>query len=60
MDYDLVRREVLHNILIAFGVPLKLVRFSYPNGQNQGYIYHHCFSTLPLNTLGKPSGTEIK
>ena len=24
--YDLVRREVLHNILIEFGIPLKLVR----------------------------------
>jgi hypothetical protein len=24
--YDLVRREVLYNILIEFGIPLKLVR----------------------------------
>jgi hypothetical protein len=24
--YDSVRREVLHNILIYFGVPMKLVR----------------------------------
>ena len=25
-DYDSVRREVLHNILIEFGIPMKLVR----------------------------------
>jgi hypothetical protein len=26
--YDLVRREVLYNILIEFGVPMKLVRMT--------------------------------
>jgi hypothetical protein len=29
--YDSVRREVLYNILIGFGIPM---------------LYHHCFSTL--------------
>ena len=52
--YDSVRREVLYNILIEFGVPKQLVRLGknvsdmipIRNGLKEGMLYRHCFSTL--------------
>jgi hypothetical protein len=52
--YDSARRDVLCNILIKFGVPMKLVGLikmflneTYSKvGENKEMLYHHCFSTL--------------
>jgi hypothetical protein len=39
--YDSVRREVLYNILIEFGIPMKLVRVISEEGRTVQYFHRY-------------------
>jgi hypothetical protein len=60
--YDSVRREVLYNILIGFGVPMKLVRLIKMR-LNEIYskvcIGKHLSDSLPIKTLSKTRRCSI-
>jgi hypothetical protein len=52
--YDSVRREVLYNILIEFGVPMKLIRLGNSQRANELARWLSCdsFSVVFLATIG--------
>jgi hypothetical protein len=54
--YDSFRREVLYNILIDFGIPMKsvwLTEMSVNGKQNEIRIFKHLSDAFPITMVGK-------
>jgi hypothetical protein len=57
--YDTVRREVLYNTLIEFGVPMKLIKMCLNETYSKVHICEHLSHSFPIQNGLKQGDTFI-